>query len=112
MHTFQSASAMKCKEKPVQLAKGGPINARATTYGAAKKSGVSAFQQVFQDSGCNPDCIEAQLDAYHEQSGINNDTEVKAVVTREITDEMLEQAIEEANVRYSEVLMTRLLGAG
>jgi hypothetical protein len=108
MHTLQSSAAMKCPKKDLPLADGNTTNSRATTYGAAKKSAIEAFQQVFRDSGCDPKCIEAQLDNYHHQCGINDDTEIKAVATREVTDDMVRQAIAEANLRYSEVLLKRL----
>ena len=50
----------------------------AWTYGAAKKAGLMAHSETFQGAGCSEACIEAQLDAYHNQCGIQNDSVVRA----------------------------------
>ena len=42
-------------------------------YGAAKQGAVVAHEATFPDSGCRPECITAQLDAYHEQVGVKDD---------------------------------------
>jgi hypothetical protein len=51
---------------------------KVTTYGDAKKSGLDAFEKVFGNH-CNRDCLEAQLDDYHNKSGINDNTKCQAV---------------------------------
>src|SRR5690606_20849424 len=75
MHTHQSAVACQIPAtSSLPLAGGGEASGlRVTTYGAARDSGVEAFGKVFPDSGCDPDCIKAQLDAYHNQAGITDD---------------------------------------
>lgn len=53
------------------LSMNGEIEYRALTRSAAR-----AARWVFIESQCSPDCIEAQLDAYHTQFGIRDDTAV------------------------------------
>ena len=110
MHVLQSAESLKCESKPnITLSDGNTIDDRVTTYGKAKKTAINSFQKVFADSGCDPKCIENQLDHYHNKCGIDNNTEIKAVVSpKDVNDEMIKAAIEEANRRYSEVLFKRL----
>ena len=110
MHTFQSASACKIEANgKLPLASGGEAeNIRVTTYGAARDSGIEAFQKVFPDSGCDPDCLKAQLDAYHNECGINDNTQCQAVAIRgNITDAMLREAEEQIQVRYFQVIAVR-----
>lgn len=112
MHTIQSAAAMKQPTQPLSFANGSTLDFRAWTYGQAKESAVTAFGTVFDQSGCSPGCIKAQLDAYHQQCGIDDSTQIKAVATSEITPEELEAAINEADARNSEALMAKLLSVG
>jgi hypothetical protein len=110
MHTFQSASACKIgADGKLPLASGGEAeNIRVTTYGAARDSGVEAFQKVFPDSGCDPDCLKAQLDAYHNQCGIDDNTKCQAVATRKNTpDSMLQEAEEQVQERYLQAIAAR-----
>jgi hypothetical protein len=79
MHTFQSAGVAGAPTETLPLANGGTVTAPATTYAAAKDNAVQAMQKTFPFAGCNPDCIKSQLDAYHNQCGINDDTKIKAV---------------------------------
>ncbi|REM65639.1 hypothetical protein DSI38_14005, partial [Mycobacterium tuberculosis] len=51
-----------------------------TTYKAAKANAITAMQKVFPGSKCDPKCLEAQLDNYHNQCGVTDDTKIKAVV--------------------------------
>lgn len=84
MHVHQKAAACKVpvSEAGLPLAGGGSTGpARVTTYGAARDSGVAAFQKVFDDAGCDPDCIKAQVDAYHKQCGIDDNTQCIAVTS-------------------------------
>jgi hypothetical protein len=53
------------------------------TYGEAKGVGVMAHRTTFPDAQCNPDCVSAQLDAYHKQKspdgpGLKDDTPVRS----------------------------------
>jgi hypothetical protein len=81
MHTFQSAAAAKCKEGDVPLNDGTTIVSKQTTYGKAKKQAAKAFKKAFPESDCSEKCITAQLDAYHNQCNITDDTVIKAVET-------------------------------
>lgn len=50
----------------------------AMTYSETRNSAVAAHQAVFPESGCNPDCLKAQLDAYHkEEAGVKEDDPVR-----------------------------------
>ena len=82
MHRFQKTEAQKVAVAAAGLATFGGGNTgptRVTTYGAARDSSVSAFQQTFQKSNCSDDCLKAQLDAYHNQCGIKDDTKCVAI---------------------------------
>ena len=83
MHVYQKADTLaQIKGKPKQqftLENGDKITKPATTYGESRETGIKAFQKVFDDAGCDPDCIRKQLDAYHNQCGINDNTPCKAV---------------------------------
>lgn len=83
MHTFQSLTAMNMPEEDVFLANGTklPNQMRMQTYKQAKSNGFEAMKKAFPKSKhCTQGCIEAQLDNYHQQCGINDTTKVKAVV--------------------------------
>jgi hypothetical protein len=48
-------------------------------YGAAKKGALAAHSKTFKKAGCRDGCIDAQLDAYHKQIGVEgNDTPLRA----------------------------------
>jgi len=99
MHTFQSATAIKCPVDAFKDSSGGiamiasdknptpkPLRHPATTLAAAQKSGAKAVAETFPESNCEESCIEAQLKAYHEApppsgAGIQSTTPTKAVYT-------------------------------
>lgn len=93
MHTFQSASAAKCKEGEIPLSDGSKIVAKRTTYGQAKSQAAKAFKKTFPESKCSEKCITAQLDAYHNQCDINDDTVIKAVETGQTDVKAAKQAV-------------------
>jgi len=97
MHVFQKAEAMKLPVSKAGLPTvgGKSPNIRVTTYKDAKESGTKAFQKVFEDSGCEEKCIKAQLDAYHNQCGINDDTKCQAVTAGPAESTMSVQQAEE-----------------
>jgi Domain of unknown function (DUF4150)/GHH signature containing HNH/Endo VII superfamily nuclease toxin 2 len=82
MHTMQSVENAKCPSGVISPGNGGPPIEfpHVTTYKDAKKNAIAAMQKVFPGSKCDPDCLEAQLDSYHSQCGITDDTQIKAVV--------------------------------
>jgi Domain of unknown function (DUF4150)/GHH signature containing HNH/Endo VII superfamily nuclease toxin 2 len=81
MHVFQKASADACGpgKLPVPGVTPDPDFLHVTTYGEAKISATKAFKEVFPTSECSDDCLKKQLDAYHEQCGIDDNTRIKAV---------------------------------
>jgi hypothetical protein len=78
-----------------------------TTFGDAKKSAVDAFMEVFPTAGCSPGCIEAQIDAYHNQCGITDKTRMKAVSEGISPRLTVAEAQEQAAERASKVLSDR-----
>lgn len=101
MHTYQSAAASKCAPGTLKLSGGGTITAPRTTYGEAKASAIASMQKVFPDSKCSKKCIAAQLDNYHRQCGINNNTPIKAVTTGQTDLTAAEQAVAARAVRVA-----------
>lgn len=93
MHVFQkSATLAQIKDQPkttFEMAAGGRSKQLNTvTYAQARDTGVDAFMQVFPDAGCSRECIEKQLDAYHKQCGIKDDTPVKACTAGPAEDDL------------------------
>jgi len=93
MHAYQSASAASAKTGSIALSNGKSIMAKKTTYGTAKQKAIEAMQKTFPESGCDPKCIEAQLDNYHSQCGINDKTNIKAVETGGISGSEADKAV-------------------
>jgi hypothetical protein len=111
MHTFQSTIASKCASGKLRLSNGDSIAAKKTTFSAAKMSGVKCMKKVFPESKCSPKCIEAQLDEYHKQSGVDDETPVKAVETGSSTREAAKAANQEIADRSASVVSGRGTGA-
>ncbi len=66
LHALQEAAVRK-------LSTGGKIR-----YKNMKRASARSASWVFKESGCDPGCIEAQLDAYHSQVGIGDNTDLPA----------------------------------
>ncbi|HTT22315.1 MAG TPA: PAAR-like domain-containing protein [Candidatus Sulfotelmatobacter sp.] len=87
MHTFQSAKAMKCKVGSISDSTGKLTRStNKTTVKKAQKDAAKAVTETFPESGCNKDCIEAQLKAYHQAkpphgAGLKANQQIKAVHT-------------------------------
>jgi hypothetical protein len=64
VHALQEASIRK-------LQKNGKIG-----YKECKRAAARSAKWVFAEAGCSSDCVEAQLDAYHNQVGISDDTKL------------------------------------
>ncbi|MFZ1987192.1 MAG: PAAR-like domain-containing protein [Desulfatitalea sp.] len=97
MHTFQSSEAMKMPIETLNLRDGGSVSGhRAQTYKQGKKNAVSAMTKAFPASFCSQACTEKQLDNYHNQCGINDETKIKAVVEGKTSPEDLRIAEERA----------------
>ena len=98
MHTFQSYAAINSPLGRLYLENGTIFppppepEIHVTTYGAAKQSAAKALIDTFPDSGCDQACIIKQLDAYHHQQGITDETVIKAVHTRNVTEGDLDEA--------------------
>ncbi|WP_322114308.1 PAAR-like domain-containing protein [Aquabacterium sp. A7-Y] len=93
MHTFQSLEAMKMPEEALTLSTGKKLPKQpAQTYKQAKENAFKAMRKVFPLSFCSPDCIEKQLDNYHNQCGVQDTTKIKAVVEGQTSPEAVSQA--------------------
>lgn len=81
MHTLQSAHATGCSTDTLPLSDGDLMEkaVKVTTYGAARDNSIEAFQMTFPHSNCGKECLQAQLDNYHKQCGMNDSTRIKAV---------------------------------
>ena len=83
MHVYQKADTLaQIKGQPkvdFALKDGSVVSKNSTTYAQSRETGIKAFQKVFGDAGCDPDCIRKQLDAYHNQCGVTDETKLKAV---------------------------------
>jgi hypothetical protein len=92
MHTFQSASALKCRPGAL-MASGTMFTHRKTTVAAAQKAGAAAVSDTFPESKCEEKCIEAQLSQYHEKRcKMTDPTQIKAVTTCKPSAEKVAEA--------------------
>ncbi|MDP5240088.1 DUF4150 domain-containing protein [Uliginosibacterium sp. 31-16] len=100
LHTYQSTSAVDTATPgslsfvPMDDPKADPTLKKiekTTTYGTAKKQALEAMEKVFPKE-CDSKCIEKQLDAYHNQAGISDDTKCKSVITGHHGDEWVAKA--------------------
>lgn len=81
MHTKQTVENKKCPAGAIDLEGGVSMEVdNVTTYKEAKDNAINAMKEVFPGSNCNPKCLEAQLDNYHNQCGVTDDTPIRAVV--------------------------------
>jgi hypothetical protein len=108
LHTFQSTAAMS-KETIGELTftDGTVLKTKLTTYGDARDQGVAAAKKTFPESGCDEECIKAQLDAYHNQCGIDDDTQCKQVVTGYKGAEPLAEAEQSVRDRSARIAAER-----
>jgi hypothetical protein len=114
LHTFQSTAAMGNETiKKLKLKDGTVLETKSTTYGEARDQGASAAKKTFPESGCDEECLKAQLDAYHNACGIDDETNCKQVVTGYSGQEPLaaaEQSVKDRSARIVDSLTTRAAG--
>ena len=100
MHTYQSAAAAKCKVGDVPLSDGSHLTGqKSTTYKDAKASSIESMKKAFPESGCDEECLAAQLDAYHNQCGIKDDTVIKAVETGQTDVSAADKSVADRSAR-------------
>ena len=63
------------------------IPTKVTTYKEARDAGVQAVRKAFPSSGCNPKCLESQLNEYHRQCGVKDRTPIQSATEGYIDDE-------------------------
>lgn len=109
MHTYQSTAALNSGKilKKLKLEDGSNASVVATNYGDAKDQGVNAAQKTFPESDCNKDCLKKQLDSYHNQHNINDDTECKSVITGRKGDEAVRAADQAVLDRSNKIVAGR-----
>ena len=107
MHVFQKASAEAAPAGKLMFRGKEQTFPHVTTYGEAKKTASEAFSKVFPTSGCSRACIENQLDAYHRQCGITDQTKIKAATEGIYPKVSKQQALDEIEARKREVLYER-----
>ncbi|MGM9485029.1 PAAR-like domain-containing protein [Roseateles sp. NT4] len=111
LHVFQKASAEAAPAGELVLNGAKANYPHVTTYGEAKKTASDAHAQVFPTAGCSRECIENQLDAYHKQCGITDDTKIKAATEGINPDLSPAQAQAQIASRKSSVLLDRMTKA-
>jgi HNH/endonuclease VII toxin of polymorphic toxin system len=107
MHVFQKAANDAAPKGKLPVGGKQQDFPHVTTFGKAKESATEAFMQVFPTSGCNPECIKKQIDAYHNQCGITDSTRMKAVSEGISPRLSVTEAEEQAAERASKVLSDR-----
>lgn len=61
------------------------------------------MEKVFPKE-CDSKCIEKQLDAYHNQAGIDDDTKCKSVITGHHGDEWVKKADEKVKAQSDKLV--------
>jgi hypothetical protein len=93
MHAFQSTAAQNSAQKgTIGFVNGKSEHTDITTYGSARDQSIHAVKKTFPESGCSEKCLEAQLNAYHRQYGINDGTPIKSVEEGYASQEATEAA--------------------
>jgi hypothetical protein len=77
LHGIQGVAERACMNPKGPRSQMGGLDGK-WTYKRSKEAGLIAHKATFKDSGCSEKCLEAQLDAYHQQCGIKDDTLVRA----------------------------------
>jgi hypothetical protein len=77
MHDIQDSAERKAIDVVEKaIADGKDVKGRsadaALKYSETRNVGMKAHSQVFKDSNCDPDCMQAQLDNYHNQAGVKD----------------------------------------
>lgn len=76
-HTLKGSAAKKMRDSKGML-----------KYEQVQKNGVGAVREIFVESECSADCLNAQLDKYHvEKCGIAKDTKIRGVASGRTNDE-------------------------
>ena len=101
MHTYQSSGSAKARRGNLTFENGYTTKAKRMSYKAAKGNAVTAMSKAFPQSKCSKKCIEAQLDNYHNQCGIKDTTQIKAVETGQSDVRAANQAVSARNARLA-----------
>jgi hypothetical protein len=112
MHAYQSASASKAPTGDIQLADGKTMKTKKTTYGTAKRKAIDAMEKTFPQSKCSRECIEKQLDNYHKQCGMNDNTTIKAVETGGISESAADATVNQRSQRVANMRNAGGFGRG
>ena len=80
---FLGKNADKTDKYPVtkiKMSRGKAVDGRAIPYKGMRDMGIASIQRVFPNSNCSTECLQAQLDSYHQKPGvgIKDDTPLRA----------------------------------
>ena len=93
MHAYQStAAAQSARSGTVALANGSALSTEVTDFGTARQQSIEAATKTFPQSGCNPKCLESQINAYHRDCGIKDRTPIKSVQEGYVGSDAVEAA--------------------
>ncbi len=87
MHVYTKAATLSAisvsgqAKTTMTTKKGTKVETNQQTYADARETGLDSFQNVFPDAGCDRECLLEQIDAYHMQVGIKDDSVIKATTT-------------------------------
>jgi hypothetical protein len=79
-HALQGHAEARAVRKAMKQSKNPE---RAWSYGQAREAGARAHSKIFKGSGCSEECVKKQLDNYHEQLGLNDNTKLRTYDPRE-----------------------------
>lgn len=79
MHAIQNTAEKRCMDPAGGRSQMGGKNGSGWNFGTAKAAGIQAHQKTFADAGpdgkpCSEKCLAAQLDNYHKQHGVADDS--------------------------------------
>lgn len=88
MHTLKGNAAKKARDSKGNI-----------TYEQGKKQGVEAANEIFPELGCPAECLEAQLDAYHQKDKNGPQLDDKSKVRGAASGRTSDEAVAEVRAR-------------
>ena len=94
MHTMKGNKAKKTRDSKGNI-----------TYAQGRTQGAEAQKEVFPESGCPQECIEAQLDSYHKDDKdgpkLKDDSKIRGAASGRTSDEAVANVRSEVSSRTS-----------
>ncbi len=103
MHTMQgNANGKRTRSETLDKADGTKTgNYPTKSYKADSSAGVKAVGKVFPGSKCDEKCLQAQLDAYHKQCGVKDDSRIRAIDTGNTSNADVKEATKTVKRKYT-----------